>query len=208
MYSHIKNKDKKSTLSELERQKWDDHRETCPAQYSEYTNYHLETAVAPELIKHAHKRVIVFHTLISDGDSDAVESLNTSETYMKLGINQNIKRIECHSHVMRAMMNDLIKSQLEEGEGLMKEASVESQPKEIKNMTRSLSGKFSHLYRLALRNNEGNPTGAKAEINAIPSHLGANDSNSSENHRSCQCVENSRCDYQSSFKQISSPSKL
>ena len=126
--TRYQNKDKKSTLSELERQKWDDHSETCPAEYSEYTNYHLETAVAPELIKQAHERGIVFHTLVSDGDSDAVESLNTSETYLKLGINQNIKRIESLSHVMRAMMNDLIKNQLNEGEGLMEEASVESQP--------------------------------------------------------------------------------
>ena len=57
----------------------------------------------------------------------------------------------------------------------MEEASVGSQPKEIKYMTRSIAGRISHLDRLALQNNEGNPTRAKDEINAIPYHIGAND---------------------------------
>ena len=110
--TRYQNKDEKSTLSEPERQKWNDHLDTCPAEYSEYANIHLETAVAPEVIKQAHERGIVFHTLVCDGDSDAVESLKTSDIYQKLCIIQNIWRIVCLSHVMRAMMNDLIKNQL------------------------------------------------------------------------------------------------
>ena len=164
------------------------------SRYPEYANIHLETAVAPELIKQAYERGIVFHTLVCDGDNDAVESLNdTSRIYQKLGIDQNIRKIECLSHVMRAMMSDLIRNQLEAGECLMEEASVEYQPKEIKNMTRSISGRISHLYRLALE--KENPTGAKDEINAIPYHLGANDTNASLNHQLCPGGKNSWCDY-------------
>ena len=88
-------------------------------------------------------------------------------------------------------MSDLIRNQLEAGECLMEEASVESQPKEIKNMTRSISGRISHLYRLALENNDENPTGAKDEINAIPYHLGANDTNASVNYQLCPGGKNS-----------------
>ena len=51
-------------------------------------------------------------------------------------------------------------------------ALVES--KEMKYITRSIAGTISHLYRHSLEYNEGNPTDAKAEINALPSHLGAN----------------------------------
>ena len=39
-------------------------------------------------------------------------------------------------------------------------------------------------------NNEGDTIRAKAEINAIPFHLGANDNNASENHRLCPRVKN------------------
>ena len=99
--------------------------------------------------------------------------------------------MECLSHVMRAMMCNLVKDQLQTGK-----ASVGSQPKEIKYITRSISGRISHLYRLVLENNEGNPTGAKAEIDAIPFHVGANNNNASYNHRLCPYVKNSWCNYQ------------
>ena len=110
---------------------------------------------------------------------------------------------------MRPMMSNIIKNQLEAGKCSMEEASVSSQPKEIKCMTRSIAGRISHLYRLALENNEGNPTSAKDEINAIPYHIGANDNNAAENHRLCLCVKNSWCDYQRAlFDKISCASPL
>ena len=66
----------------------------------------------------------------------------------------------------------------------------------MKYMTRSIAGTISHLYCLVLEYNEGNPTGAKAEINALPSHLGANNKNASENHQFCPFRKHSWCDYQ------------
>ena len=190
------NKDENATLTERERDNWDAHMGSCRIEYPDIANIHLETAVAPELIKEAYERGIVFHTLVGDGDNDAVESLNiTSRIYQKLGIDQNIRKIECLSHVMRTMMSNLIRNQLEAGECLIEEPSVESQPREIKNMTRAIAGRIGHLYRLALQNNDGNPTGAKDEINAIPYHLGANDTNASVNHQFCPGGKDSWCDY-------------
>ena len=124
-----KNKANIDILSEPDREKWDNHRKTCRLEYPEYGGANLETAVAPELITQAYERGIVFHTLVGDGDDDAIESLSkTSRIYQKLGIDQNIRKIDCLSHVMRAMMSDLIRNQLEAGECLMEEASVETQP--------------------------------------------------------------------------------
>ena len=57
------NRKQNGPLSELDVQK------------SDYAAIHLETAVAPEVIKQAHERGIVFHTLVCDGDSDAVDAL-------------------------------------------------------------------------------------------------------------------------------------
>ena len=41
-------------------------------------------------------------------------------------------------------------------------------------MTRLISGRVSHQYRLALKNNDGDPARVKAEIDEIPLHLGPN----------------------------------
>ena len=195
--TRYENKYNKNSISEIDQEKWDAHKEICPVlEYSQYANIHLESAIAPKLIEHAHKRGIIFPELVCDGDNNAVESLNTSDIYQKLGINMNISKIECLSHVMRTMMNNLIGNPFAAGKCSMEEASVESYPKEIKYMTRAISGRVSHLYRLALEFNEGNPTRAKAEIDAIPFHLGANDNNASENHRFCPCLKNTWCDYQ------------
>ena len=77
----------------------------------------------------------IFHTLVCDGDNDAVGSLIKSHIYQNMSIDLNIRRMECLSHVIRAMINNLIKNQLEAsqveaGECSMEEALVES--KEIK----------------------------------------------------------------------------
>ena len=109
----------------------------------------METAVAPELIQQAFHRGIVFHTLVGEGDNNAIESLN--KTFCdQLGIPE-IKKLECLSHVMRTMLTNLIKHQLIA-------APVEPHGEEIKNMTRSIAGRVTHLHRLALKDNDGNPT--------------------------------------------------
>ena len=63
-------------------------------------------------------------------------------------------------------------------------------------MTRSISGRISHFYRLALENNYDNSKKAKYEIDAIPFHLGANNINAAYNHRYCPCDNTTWCNYQ------------
>ena len=153
------------------------HKPDCQAEYFDYANVHLESAIAKNLLAQAHKRGIVFDTLVCDGDNDTVGSLNDSLIYKNLGIDLNIRKIECLAHVMRTMMNNLFNNEVEAGKSSLEETSVESQSNEIKYMTRQLSGNISHLYRLALQHNDGYPNRAKTEIDAIPLHLGANDDN-------------------------------
>ena len=76
----------------------------------------------------------------------------------------------------------------------IKEASVESQPNEIENMTLLVAGRIAHYYNLALKNSVDDPTGAMGEIRAIPLHLGANYSNE-VNHQFCPFMEKSCCKY-------------
>ena len=144
-------------LTEQDREKWDIHRKTCRLDYPEYSSAYIETAVAPELIKQAYEKGIVFHTLVGDGDNDAIESCNKIQGfYHQLGI-PKIKKFECLSHVMRTMMNYLIKDQII-ADNDSEKPPVESQPNEMKNMTHSIAGRITHLYRLALENNSEIPT--------------------------------------------------
>ena len=96
-------KENDDTLSDAESQDWHAHKMQCPAEYSEYANTHLESAVALDIIEQAHDRDIDFPTLVVDGDNDTVESLNASDIFQKRGINLKIQKIECLSHVLRTM---------------------------------------------------------------------------------------------------------
>ena len=129
------------------------------------------------------------------------KSLNGSRIYKKLGIDLKIRRIECLAHVMRTMMNKLVKSEMEAS----KPSSVESPSNEIQYMTQQVSGNIAHLYRLALQHNDGYPIRAKTEIDAIPLHLGANDDKASMNHRYCPIREDSWCAYQKAIYNSSNP---
>ena len=93
--TRYRNKDTKDELLDDDRLKWDDHKKECQAKYTSSSNIHLESAVAPEVIKQAHKRGVVFSTLVCDGDNDTVGSLNKLDIYKKLGIDMNIRKIEC-----------------------------------------------------------------------------------------------------------------
>ena len=68
---------------------------------------------------------MAFHTLFCDGDNNAVVSLNKSHIHQNTCIDLIIKRMECLSHVIRAMINNLIKNQLEAGQAEVGECSME-----------------------------------------------------------------------------------
>ena len=159
--------------------------------YDDLENVHLESAAAAELIKQAHERGIVFDTLICDGDNDTVESLNQSGVYQELGINLTIQKILCLAHVMRSMMKYLYMYQPYSPE-------VKSGPKEIKHMNYKICGKIAHFYRLAFENHVGDPAEAKAEIDAVPFHLG-------NDHKLCPNWEKTLCEY---YQKTQSPAAL
>ena len=119
-----------------------------------------------------------------------------------MGIDLNIRRIECLAHVMRTTMNNLANNGMEASKS---GAPVESQSNEIQFMTRQLSGDIAHLYRLALQHNDEYPNRAKTEINPIPLHLGANDDNEFTNHKFCPIREDSWCAYQKAIYNSSHP---
>ena len=195
---------KKEDAGTVSDEAWDAHKIQCPAEYSELANIHLESAVAIDTLEQAYNRGIVFPTLVVKGDNDTVGSLNASDIYKKRGIDMEIQKIECLSHVMRTMMNNLFINRVETGTLSIEKESVESQPNEIENMTLAVAGRITHYYNLALKNNVDNLDGTMGEIQAIPLHLGANDSNAEENHQFCPFMENSWCNYKEA-KFLNSP---
>ena len=70
-------------LSDVESKDWGAHKIQCSAEFSEYANIHLESAVDLDILEQAYNRGIVFPTLVVNGDNDTVESLNASDIYRK-----------------------------------------------------------------------------------------------------------------------------
>ena len=128
--TNFQKKEDDGILSDAESQDWDAHKIQCSAEYSEYANIHLESAVAHDILEQAYNRGIVFPTLVVDGDNDTVESLNALGIYQKRGIDLKIQKIECLSHVIRKMTNTLFTNRVETGTLSIEEGSVESQPNE------------------------------------------------------------------------------
>ena len=117
--TRYRNKEFAGTLSEQDQHNWDTHKPVCQADYSDYATVQPESAIVPEFLKQAYERGIVFHTLVCDGDNDTVGSLNDSLVYGKLNNDQKIREIECLSHVMRNIMNNLVNDQVEAGKSTL-----------------------------------------------------------------------------------------
>ena len=110
------------------------HKTTCPALYSDLASVHLESAVAPIVVKQAFERGVIFSGLVCDGDNKTDETLRRSRIYQEHGYYHDIGRLECLSHVVKRLKANLNKRQ----EAVLKESRTTKRA-EIKLSTEGLS---------------------------------------------------------------------
>ena len=94
------------------------HHSNCPAKYSEYASVHLESLLAPLVVRQAYDRGVIFTGVVSDGDNKTDAALKEAKIYANLGFDLEIGRLECLSHVLKRMKTNLCKKQ----EAVLKES--------------------------------------------------------------------------------------
>ena len=87
------------------------HRNLCPAEYSDLSSVHLESALAPKVITMAMQRGVRFTAIVSDGDNKTHDVLVKSGIYSHLDGSPTIERFECLAHVAKRMKTNLHKKQ-------------------------------------------------------------------------------------------------
>ena len=87
------------------------HKITCPAKYSEYASVHLESLLAPLVVRPAYDRGIIFTGAVYDGDNKTDAALKDADIHNTLGFDIEIGRLECLSHVLKGMKSNLCKKQ-------------------------------------------------------------------------------------------------
>ena len=90
------------------------HKTTCPAKYSEYASVHLESLLAPLVVRQAYDRGVIFTGVVSDGDNKTDAAIKDADIYKTLGFDLEIGRLECLSHVLKRMKSNLCKKQVVE----------------------------------------------------------------------------------------------
>ena len=61
------------------------------------------------IVKEAYKRGIIFTEMVCDGDNNTVETLNEEKIYQNISLDIHIRKHLCLSHILRRLMNDLMK---------------------------------------------------------------------------------------------------
>ena len=88
------------------------HKAICPAEYSELSSVHLESAIAPnKVISDALDRGVVFSAIVTDGDNKTNDTLENADIYRSLPGSPSIQRFECIAHVAKRMKSHLFKRQ-------------------------------------------------------------------------------------------------
>ena len=87
------------------------HKHVCPAEYSELSSVHLESAIAPKVISDALERGVIFSAIVSDGDNKTHDTLEKAAIYQHLPGSPSIERFECIAHVAKRMKGNLFKRQ-------------------------------------------------------------------------------------------------
>ena len=106
-------------INDDEYQLWEqNHKTICPSKYSEFASVQLESALAPVILRQAYERGIIFSGLVCDGDNKTIEALKDAQVYHQLGVDVEINRLECLSHVVKRMKINLCNRQ----EAVLKEA--------------------------------------------------------------------------------------
>ena len=168
MYS---SKFRENEITEDEHHNWYiEHESTCPAKYSEYASVHLESLLAPLVVRQAYDRGIIFSGVVSDGDNKTDAALKDAGIYKKLGFDLEIGRLECLSHVLKRMKSNLCKKQ----EGVLKDArtSKKVHTKELmkkgkskKDASKLLSQEYAGTLRKVSKSRESwKSSGTSVEI--------------------------------------------
>ena len=106
-------------INDDEYQLWEqNHKTICPSKYSEFASVQLESALAPVILRQAYERGIIFSGLVCNGDNKTIEALKDAQVYHQLGVDVEINRLECLSHVVKRMKINLCNRQ----EAVLKEA--------------------------------------------------------------------------------------
>ena len=110
---------RENEMTEEEHHNWYlEHQSNCPAKYSEYASVHLESLLAPLVVRQAYDRGIIFTGMVSDGDTKTDAAIKEAKIYNTLGFDLEIGRLECLSHVLKRMKSNLCKKQ----EAVLKES--------------------------------------------------------------------------------------
>ena len=111
-------------ITEQEHHDWKEtHDAVCPATFSTLASVHIESAVAPAIVRQALERGVVFTGLVCDGDNKTDETLRKANIYEHLACENvsEIGRMECLSHVVKRMKTNLSKRQ----QAVLKDARLE-----------------------------------------------------------------------------------
>ena len=87
------------------------HKEHCPASYSDVSSVRLESELAPVIISHCLKRGVLLTGLVCDGDNKTFTKVSASNPYHQVGWTGEIERFECLSHVLKRMKTHLVEEQ-------------------------------------------------------------------------------------------------
>ena len=163
------NKLRDHEMTEDEHHDWFlEHKITCPAKYSEYASVHLESLLAPLVVRQAYDRGIVFTGIVSDGDNKTDAAIKEADIYKTLGFDLEIGRLECLSHVLKRMKTNLFKKQ----EVVLKDArtSKKVHTKELmkKGKSRKEAGKIlAPEYAGTLRKSSKTRESWKSSANSV-----------------------------------------
>ena len=110
---------RENKITEEEHHDWHTvHQSICPSKYSEYASVHLESLLAPLVVTQAYHRGVILSGIVSDGDNKTDAALKDAKVYTNFGLDFDIDRLECLSHVLKRMKANLCKRQ----ESVLKDA--------------------------------------------------------------------------------------
>ena len=96
----------------------------------------MGSLLAPLVVTKAYHRGIIFSGIVSDGDNKTNAALKDAKIYTSFGLDLEIDRLECLSHVLKRMETNLCKRQ----ESVQKDART-SKKVHTKELMKSGKGK-------------------------------------------------------------------
>ena len=88
-----------------------DHKEQCPATYSDVSSVRLESELAPVILSQCLQRGVLITGLVCDGDNKTFSKVSECNLYREVGWSGEIERFECLAHVLKRMKSHLVDEQ-------------------------------------------------------------------------------------------------